>query len=403
MKTKWQTERLGDICEIINGSTPLRSNESFWNNGTVPWFTIDDIREQGRIIQYTNQKITEKALGKISARLLPPESILLCCTASVGEYAFTKIPLTTNQQFNGLVIKDKKLLNPTYLFYFSSTLKNRLLGLSGKTTIDFIPISRLKEIEIPFPELSEQKRIVEILEETFENIEKAKESLEKNLQNSKELLESYLQNLFASPGQNWDNQKLIDIFAIKPSKKEAKEKLTDNDLVSFVPMEDMQIMSKEFICSKERTLKEVSGSYTYFANEDVLLAKITPCFENGKLGIARNLKNGIGFGSSEYIVFRSNGAVIPDYLYYFLARAQFIKEGAKRMSGAVGHKRVSKEFIEESVLSFPKSIIEQQAIVKKLDALSLEIKKLEAIYEKKLFALEELKKSILKKAFSGQL
>ena len=168
-------------------------------------------------------------------------------------------------------------------------------------------------------------------------------------------------------------------------------------------MEDMQILSKEFICNKERKLKEVQGSYTYFANEDVLLAKITPCFENGKLGIARNLKNGIGFGSSEYIVFRSNGKVISDYLYYFLAREQFRKEGAKRMSGAVGHKRVSKEFIEESILPFPKSLSEQKSIVKKLDTLSAETKKLEAIYKKKLADLEELKKSVLKKALSGEL
>ena len=132
------------------------------------------------------------------------------------------------------------------------------------------------------------------------------------------------------------------------------------------------------------------------------MAKITPCFENGKLGIARNLKNGIGFGSSEYIVFRSNGEVVPDYLYYFLARNQFREEGAKRMSGAVGHKRVSKEFIENTEMPFP-LLPQQHNIVAKLDKLSAETKKLEAIYRQKLADLEELKKSVLKSAFAGKL
>ena len=134
-----------------------------------------------------------------------------------------------------------------------------------------------------------------------------------------------------------------------------------------------------------------------------MLAKITPCFENGKLGVARNLKNGIGFGSSEYIVFRTKGEIIPDYLFYFLSRDQFRKEGKKEMAGAVGHKRVSKDFIENYRLPFSKSIAEQQRIVAKLDTLSEETKKLENIYKQKLANLEELKKSILKKAFSGEL
>ena len=97
MKINWQAKKLGEVCEIVNGSTPLRKNKEFWNNGDVSWFTIEDIREQGRVIKTTRQKITKKALGKTSVRLLPPEAVLLCCTASVGEYAITEISLTTNQ------------------------------------------------------------------------------------------------------------------------------------------------------------------------------------------------------------------------------------------------------------------------------------------------------------------
>src|SRR5450830_1355105 len=94
-KDKWKRMKLGEVCEIYNGSTPLRGKDEYWTNGTIPWFTIDDIREQGREITYTRQKITKLAYQSTSVKLIPAESVLLCCTASVGEYAITKIPLTT--------------------------------------------------------------------------------------------------------------------------------------------------------------------------------------------------------------------------------------------------------------------------------------------------------------------
>src|SRR5690606_7228118 len=123
------------------------------------------------------------------------------------------------------------------------------------------------------------------------------------------------------------------------------------------------------------------------------LAKITPCFENGKLGVAKNLINGIGFGSSEYIVFRCPENIVPEFLFYFLSRERLRKEGKKYMSGAVGHKRVSKDWIENYIFSFPKTKEEQQAIIHHLDALRAETQKLEAVYQQKLLNLEELKKS----------
>ena len=259
------------------------------------------------------------------------------------------------------------------------------------------------KIPIPLPPICEQKRIVEILDEAFAAIDKAKANVEKNLQNTKELFESYLQNVFTDKGEDWEEKPLKDVFEIKPPKSEVRNKANDNDFVSFLPMEDLQVLAFNISAKQERKLKDVISGYTYFANNDVLLAKITPCFENGKIGIAKNLTNGIGFGSSEYIVFRSTEIVKPEYLYYFLSRASFRNEGSKRMSGAVGHKRVIKEFIEEYLIPFPKNKKHQMAIVNSLNLFSLEIKKLEDNYQKKQNDLEELKKSILQKAFTGEL
>ncbi|SFJ01858.1 restriction endonuclease subunit S [Bradyrhizobium sp. Gha] len=164
----------------------------------------------------------------------------------------------------------------------------------------------------------------------------------------------------------WPTKALREVCNIRPPKSEAKRKLTDGDRVSFVPMEDLCIGLKFLEPKAERKLAEVAGSYTYFADGDVLLAKITPCFENGKLGIAKGLTNGIGFGSSEYIVFRPTESLSSEYLYYFLSQDSFRAEGERTMSGAVGHKRVSKEFIENCRIPFP-ALREQHRIVAILD------------------------------------
>jgi len=196
----------------------------------------------------------------------------------------------------------------------------------------------------------------------------------------------------------WRTKKLGEVCVIKPPKNEARKKLRDNDLVSFVPMEDLGFLSKSFNVNKERKLKDVSGSYTYFADGDVLLAKITPCFENGKVGIASNLKNGIGFGSSEYIVFRPSKDLLSEYLFYFLSNNNFRKAGKKSMSGAVGHKRVAKEFIENSAIPLP-PLPEQHRIVKILDDVFEKITEAKENAEKNLQNAKELIESYLQNIF----
>lgn len=166
--------------------------------------------------------------------------------------------------------------------------------------------------------------------------------------------------------KGWERKPLAEVCCIRPPKSEARDKLNLNKIVSFLPMEDLGINQKFVKAVKTRTLSDVQGSYTYFAEGDVLLAKITPCFENGKLGIARELINGVGFGSSEYLVFRPSNLISNEWLYYYLSRESFRSEGAAKMSGAVGHKRVAKEFIENYSIPMP-SLPEQQRIVSLLD------------------------------------
>ncbi|WP_295427077.1 restriction endonuclease subunit S [uncultured Thiodictyon sp.] len=164
----------------------------------------------------------------------------------------------------------------------------------------------------------------------------------------------------------WQTKSLAEVCEIKPPKSEARERVASDALVSFAPMEDLGIGRKSLKARKVRPLSSVIGSYTYFADGDVLLAKITPCFENGKLGIAEGLSNGIGFGSSEFIVFRPSAMLDKGFLYYFLARPEFLREGAARMGGAVGHQRVPMEFIGNYQIPIP-PLPEQERIIGILD------------------------------------
>lgn len=157
----WEWARLESIADIVNGFTPKRSEVQFWDNGKVPWFTALDIRAQGRIINWTEQTITPLAMGK--RKMCPPDTVLICCTASVGEVALTKIPLVTNQQFNSLIQlrKEECRLAPRYLLLWSQTIKHQLIEEAGTTTIPFVSVAKLGKLLIPIPSIAEQRRIVE--------------------------------------------------------------------------------------------------------------------------------------------------------------------------------------------------------------------------------------------------
>lgn len=127
----------------------------------------------------------------------------------------------------------------------------------------------------------------------------------------------------------------------------------------------LQENSPNFHVQETRHVYDVFKSYTYFKERDVLLAKITPCFENGKAGIAKDLKNGVGFGSTEYIVLRASDYVLPEILYYIVASDLFREEGIRHMTGSAGQQRVSIDFVKKYEVPLP-SLEVQKNIVKEM-------------------------------------
>ena len=153
-------QKISNVCDIINGFTPTKSNPLFWENGTINWMTVDDINLQGKYISSTNKHITSKAIRN-SNRIVPPQSTFICCTsATIGKVCINIVPMCSNQQFNGLVIKSKKLLDNEYLYYYCFTLKSYLLRSAGITTFPFVSVNKLGNFIIPIPPINEQHLIV---------------------------------------------------------------------------------------------------------------------------------------------------------------------------------------------------------------------------------------------------
>ncbi len=166
-----------------------------------------------------------------------------------------------------------------------------------------------------------------------------------------------------------------DVCKVNPSKSQLAD-LKPETRVSFVPMADLVEHRIAFLPNEEKQLSEVSASYTYFEDNDVLLAKVTPCFENGKAGIARGLLNGIGFGSSEFYVLRSNGQVLPEWIYFCVMHPIFRDAAVAQMTGTGGLQRVPRDYVENFQIPLPPLDV-QKEIVAEIEGYQEEIRNYE--------------------------
>ncbi len=189
----WKIVKLGEIVnDILTGATPLRSKKEYWENGTIPWLTNEELKEG--IINYitkTKQKITEKALKETNVKLIPPNSLILSLTASVGKVAINKVPITTNQQFNALILKKDKIVTE-FLAYYLIFSKKRIEQLGGLTTFKFISKETIKKLEVILPSLPEQKAIAKILSTIDKAIQKVDEIIAKTEKLKKGLMQRLL-------------------------------------------------------------------------------------------------------------------------------------------------------------------------------------------------------------------
>lgn len=197
----------------------------------------------------------------------------------------------------------------------------------------------------------------------------------------------------------WRNKRLRFIAIINPK---SKNSMNDEMLVSFVPMEKISELGGLNL-DLEKNVGEVKKGYTYFENGDIVIAKITPCFENGKGSLCNKLLNGVGYGTTELMVVRASQVIDKEFLFYITISHHFRKAGEAEMLGAGGQKRVPEEFLKNLIISFPSTLGEQQTITKFLDYKTAQIDSLIEKKEELLKLLEEKRIALITNAVTGKL
>jgi len=286
-------------------------------------------------------------------------------------------------------------------FYWQQITENKVgIGMPN------VNGTKLGQIQIPIPSLPEQEQIVAKIEELFSELDAGVANIKKAQEQLKVYRQSLLKWAFEGKLTNedecsdWQIKKLGDVCKLNPKPSNP----IDPELkIQFVPMKLVEEVVNKINLVETRKYCEVKkGSYTYFEDNDILFAKVTPCMENGKIAVAQNLKNGIGYGSSEFHVIRCSKDVLNKYLFYYVVQERFRKNAAAAMTGAVGLRRVPKSFLEEAQIPIP-PLPEQLKIVEELESRLTVCDKLEEDIEFSLARAESLRQSILKQAFEGKL
>ena len=383
----WQTKKLGEICDFEGGSQPPKSNFIHEpRNGYVRFLQIRD---------FTSDKhITYIPDSKKNRHCVENDILLGRYGASVG-----KILINKKGAYNVAVMKtipDAQIINKSYFYYYLTS--DEFQGPLGKVAARSAQAGFSKDDIYNFPVLTppipEQKRIVKILNEVFEKVEKAKENAEKNLKNSRELFESYLQSVFANPGKDWGEKRLGDVCTISSKLIDPRKK----EFLEMVHVGAGNIETKTGQLIELKTAEEeklISGKFL-FDDKMVLYSKIRPYL----MKVVRPDFDGL-CSADIYPLLPIEELLSRDFLFYLLLSQEFT-DFAVKGSARAGMPKVNREHLFSFEFFLP-PLSNQKSIVAKLDALSAETKKLEAIYKQKLADLEELKKSVLKKAFSGEL
>ena len=201
--------------------------------------------------------------------------------------------------------------------------------------------------------------------------------------------------------EHWQTRRIKHVAALDPSKSEVASVLSADDLVTFLPMQ--RVSSSGLVDSQEsRRVSDVWNGFTYFRRSDVLVAKITPCFENGKGACLDSLPTEIGFGSTEFIVLRSSRAVLPRYLYRLTTVSAFRHLGADAMMGAAGQQRVPTAFVSNFEMPVP-PLPEQAAIVRYLDHADRKVRHAIRARQRLITLLTEQKQAIIQRAVTRGL
>jgi len=424
----WKWVRLEEICSKIQYGYTTKARDE----GEIKLLRITDIQDNS--VEWSTVPYCDISDLEYNKYFLKDDDIVIARTgATTGKSYLVKNP--PESVFASYLIRiSLKNNDPTFVWLFMQStfywdqISENLSGIAQPG----VNATKLGELFIPIPPYPIQKYLRDKIQYLFSRLNQAKELIEEVNESFEKRRMAILHKAFTgeltkgwrkenwakiknnnlfdidveeSKGtkelpEGWKWEKLINICSFNPPKY--KVELPDDELCSFVPMRAVSDIYGEISDMEEEKYGKLKKGFTSFINGDVLFAKITPCMENGKIAIAVGLKEGFGFGSTEFHVLRVEEKILFNkYLYYYLRNKTFRDEASKHMTGTVGQRRVPRQYLQDHLLPLP-SLKEQYEIVRILK--SLLSKEEEA---KILLELEEditlLEKSILSKAFRGEL
>ena len=356
MKQGWEIKRLDDACEVEYGTRVVQKRDGgtvypVYGGGGATFFMDTFNREDCLVV----------ARFAMSAQ----------CTRFVeGKFFLNDSGLTVRP-------KNDKELSPDFLDLQMRFLNDHIYSLSRGTAQRNLDVPAFRNIQIVFPKsIQEQQRIVSILDEAFAAIAKAKANAEQNLQNAKELFESYLQGVFEKKGDGWEEQLFENCFKLKSGDNLTAKNMTEGEYPVFGG-------------------NGIAGYHNEYnlSGSNVIIGRV-----GALCGNVRHINENIWLTDNAFKVVDFKFDFDHSFLTYLLNHKD-LRSYARQAAQPV----ISNSSLKDVVLFFPKSKNEQQTIVRQLDALRAETQKLEAVYHKKLEELEELKKSVLQKAFNGEL
>ncbi len=362
--SKWELKRLSHVVDIISGGTPSTSVVEYWN-GTIPWLSVADFNNDNRFVSKSEKSITQSGFDNSNTNYLVPDEIILSARGTVGAFAQVEKKMTFNQSCYGL--RAKNGISNSYLYYALGELLVQFKAKAYGSKFAAITVSTFDEILIPVPPPEIQKAIVDACSSIDKEANKAGKKIETNYEKIEKLITDFT-------NQGYPTKKVSDLAEVNPSKSEVRD-IDEKTLVSFIEM--ASVSEEGFISYKEdRLLKDVKkGSYRYFGEGDIIIAKITPCMENGKCAIATDLTNEIGFGSSEFHVFRVNEDLTTNqFLFTFLNREVIRKEAEKNMTGSSGHRRVPDTFYKNLQIPIPADKKVQAKLISNIEKIETKIK-----------------------------
>jgi len=370
MKQGWEIKTLGEVSEEL------------FAGGDVPKNNLSKIKTKVYNIPiYSNGERDKGLYGYTNYARVTKPSITVSARGTIG-YSEIRVEAFYPAIRLIVVVPNTDIVDLSFLKYVIGSIVFKHSG----TSIPQLTVPMIREYQFSVPPLTEQQLIVSILDKAFAAIDKAKVNAEQNLKNAKELFESYLQSVFENKGNGWEEKRIGEVCHYDKTQNR-------NDNLPYVGLEDIESNTGKFIGTLKP--KKVKSSTFIFTSEHILYGRLRPYLNKVLLPTFK------GHCSTEIFPIKLKRNLDRSFLSHWLMKTDTVKKINATWTGARMPRANMNAVLEFNFLLPP--LDEQQTIVQKLDALSAETKRLEAIYKKKIENLEELKKSILQKAFSGEL